>query len=203
MILTGKAILGAVKAEHIVVEPFTEEHLNPASYDLTLGETVRVYRAWVHDCHEPGKVADGSRLYARDEVLDVRQRSETLDFRMPDTGWCLRPGIGYLMHTVERIRTNRYVPVIDGKSSIGRLFVAVHITAGYVDPGFDGQYTLEVTAVHPVRIYPGMRICQVRFHSPEGEIVLYDGHYTRDKAMGPVSSEAPDMFRTPATGHST
>lgn len=194
MILTGKAILEAVKAEHITVDPFAEGHVNPASYDLTLGDTVRVYRAWVHDCHERGQTADGTRLYARDEILDVHERADTLDFRMTDKGWVLKPGIGYLMHTRERIWTDRFVPVIDGKSSIGRLFISVHITAGYVDPGFDGQYTLEVAVTHPVKVYPGMRFCQVRFHVPEGEVTQYDGHYVRDKAMGPVGSEAHDMF---------
>lgn len=196
MILTGEAIRDALGMGRIKIDPFKESQVNPASYDLTLGDTVRVYRAWVHDCHEPGKFVDGSRLYARDEVLDVRQHAETRNFRITEEhGWVLRPGIGYLMHTRERIWTDTYVPVIDGKSSLGRLFIQVHMTAGYVDPGFDGQYTLEVIAPHPIRVFPGMKFAQVRFHVPQGEIVLYDGHYVRDKAMGPVGSEAHDMFR--------
>jgi len=89
------------------------------------------------------------------------------------------------------------VPVIDGKSSIGRLFIAMHITAGYGDTGFNGQYTLEVTAVHPVIVYPGMRFCQMRFHTTVGEVLDYancDSHYTGANAMGPVASQAYKQF---------
>ena len=96
------------------------------------------------------------------------------------------------MHTVERIRTDFYNPVLDGKSSIGRLFVKVHETAGYGDPGFNGQYTLEVTtSMFPVRLYPGMRICQIRFHTLEGALASYEetGHYKGEAAQGAVGSK--------------
>lgn len=204
MILTGPAILEAISAKRIAIDPFNHGQLNPASYDLMLGDTVRVYRVWTHDCHEPGKVPDGLRLYGRDGTVDVRHAAETVTYKMSkDLGWVIKPGMGYLMHTVERVRTDHYIPVLDGKSSLGRLFVKVHETAGYCDPGFDGQITLEVTAMHPVRVYPGMRFCQIRFHMPEGEVALYKGHYVGEKAEGPVGSEAHDMFRMPAAGRSS
>ena len=102
----------------------------------------------------------------------------------------LMPGVGYLMHTAERVCTNKYVPVLDGKSSLGRLFVMVHVTAGYGDAGFDGQYTLEVLVHFPVIVYPGMRFCQMRFMEIKGDPVSYQrtGHYVGDKALGPVGS---------------
>jgi dCTP deaminase len=108
----------------------------------------------------------------------------------------LEPNVGYLMHTIERVHTKKYVPVLDGKSSIGRLFMKVHETAGYGDAGFDGQYTLEVTVVHPLRVYPGMRIAQMRFHTILGEVQkLYAGNYTGEAAKGPVPSRAWRQFR--------
>ena len=100
------------------------------------------------------------------------------------------------MHTVERIHTKKYVPVLDGKSSIGRLFMKIHETAGYGDPGFNGQYTLEVTVVHPLRVYAGMRVAQMRFHSICGEVEKpYNGNYVGDAARGPVASRAYKQFQ--------
>jgi len=99
------------------------------------------------------------------------------------------------MHTAERVFSNRFVPVLDGKSSIGRLGICVHLTAGYGDPGFNGQYTLEVTTVYPVRVYPRMRFCQMRFHMIEGEVQQYTGNYTGGSAMGPVASRCWKQFQ--------
>lgn len=107
----------------------------------------------------------------------------------------VKPGIGYLMHTKERVATSCYVPVIDGKSSLGRLFVKAHETAGFGDPGFDGQYTLEITSVFPVILYAGMRICQVRFHTMRGETNLYRGHYQGDNTRGAVPSRTWEQFQ--------
>lgn len=78
-------------------------------------------------------------------------------------------------------------------STIGRLFVQVHVTAGYGDPGFDGQYTLEVVVTHPVRVFPGMRICQIRFHTAHGRIKLYDGRYRGERACGAVPAETSGL----------
>lgn len=125
-------------------------------------------------------------------VLDTKKPAKLRKWTMdPDVGWVLIPGIGYLMHTHEKVTSSKFNPVLDGKSSIGRLFIQVHVTAGYGEPGFDGQYTLEVTSQFPVRIYPGMRFCQMRFHVVEGEIEDYAerGHYKGDKARGAVASQ--------------
>jgi dCTP deaminase len=128
--------------------------------------------------------------------MDSKAPQKVLEFEMhPDRGFVLLKGIGYLMHTAERVRTGHYVPVLDGKSSIGRLFIAVHVTAGYGDTGFDGQYTLEVTAQHPVVVYPGMRFCQIRFHTTVGDVQPYHGNYTGEASMGPVPSRAYNQFK--------
>lgn len=144
------------------------------------------------------KVRTGSELYfAPDYVLDSRKKQEIIEFEMDrERGWLVKPGIGYLMHTSARILTRRYIPIIEGKSSIGRLFVTAHVTAGYGDAGFNGQYTLEVTATHPVILYPGMRFCQVRFLTQVGEVLDYakKGHYVDEASMGPVASMSWKQF---------
>jgi len=222
-ILTDGAILSAVEKGDIEIDPFNPKHVNVTSYDLTLGNMVSVYRAWVVDPMEVATrsiegqvpiIKDGSHLALRGGwrgegdkepgVLDAKEIPSTIDYEInPDKGWLLKPGIGYLMHTKERVRTMKYNPILDGKSSIGRLFIQVHATAGYGDPGFDGQYTLEVIVQHPVRVYPGMRICQIRFQTlftdgpEEGPMRTYDaiGNYTAEKARGPVASQAYKQFR--------
>ena len=116
-----------------------------------------------------------------------------------DTGFILMPGVGYLMHTHEKIHTDKYVPILDGKSSIGRLFCFVHVTAGYGDPGFDGQYTLEVAVLQPLIVYPGMRFCQIRFHTLVGDVDSYqkNGSYKGELAEGPIPSRSWKMFDGP------
>ena len=176
MILSGAAIDAAVAAKKIEIDPYDARQLNPASYDLTLGDEIRTYEF-------------GSIHNVKDEPATVLHKFDPL------YGFVLRPGTGYLMHTRERIRTDIFVPVLDGKSSIGRLFVKVHETAGFGDPGFDGQYTLEVTTLYPIRLFARMRIAQMRFHVVEGEMAKYQGNYVGDAARGPVASRAWRQFR--------
>ena len=96
---------------------------------------------------------DGMYFRPLANILDTKKKPSFRVYDIdPECGWVLKPGIGYLMHTLERVSSDFYDPVLDGKSSIGRLFIAVHITAGYGDPGFPGNWTLEVTAQHPVRL---------------------------------------------------
>jgi len=168
-ILTGSEIAEQVRRGRIEIDPFDPKMINPASVDLTLGEEVQVFA-------EP--------------FLDVRKSHKTQVKEWHEGKMFLRPGFGYLMHTRERIKTDHYVPVVDGKSSNGRLFIQIHQTAGYGDPGYDGQYTLEVTVTHPVVVYLGMRIAQMRFHTKVGSGPLYKGKYRGEKARGAVPSAA-------------
>lgn len=203
MILSGQEVLKQVRAGRIRVEPFDETRINPVSLDLHLGDTVAVYTDMVSGLPIEGtKNFDGALLspqpYLGSGAMDSRKPASTSKFTIdPERGWVLRPGIGYLMHTKERVGTEHYVPILDGKSSIGRLFVKIHETAGFGDPGFYGQYTLEVTSVFPLRVYAGMRFCQMRFHTIEGEIRSYAEHksnYVGTLAEGPVASRAWKMF---------
>lgn len=210
-ILTDGAILKAIEAGDIEIDPFNPEHVNVTSVDLTLGKHVSVYKIWTDEreyLEPPDRpVVDGRDLSPREIPGDVKAPLSTLDYEIdPDAGWLLKPGIGYLMHTEERIKTLKYNPILDGKSSIGRLFIQVHATAGYGDPGFDGQYTMEVFVQHPIRVYLGMRICQIRFQTlytddPEvtGPLRSYDqiGKYTHEQARGAVASQAWRQFKKP------
>jgi dCTP deaminase len=173
-ILGGNAIGENIGSGRISITPFKPEHVNPASVDMTLGRGVVEY------------VIDGE--------LDVRKPPAFRKYSIGDEGIVLQPGRAYLMHTEERVHTDHYVAVLDGKSSLGRLFISVHETAGYIDAGFSGQVTLEVTVTHFIRVYAGMRFCQVRFHTIVGTPTLYGsdngGHYVGALADGAVPSMA-------------
>jgi dCTP deaminase len=187
-ILADSEIRRAIASGDIEIDPFNPEHVNPVSVDLTLGDEVLVYTRWVSG------IGNGNHI-AHPDVMDVHEEPKTTKFKIDAGGLILHPGIGYLMHTRERVLTRKYEPVLDGKSSIGRLFVFVHVTAGFGDPNFDGQYTLEVVALHPVRIYAGMRIAQMRFHTIVGAVEKpYQGNYTGENARGPVASKAWKQF---------
>lgn len=190
MILTGPAIQGAVDRGEINIDPFDPARLNPASYDLELGELVSIYTPEESTVPFPAMQAPTCR-----RILDSARRQNVTVMRMTGDGFIVEPGNLYLMHTRERIHTRGYVPIIDGKSSIGRLGLLVHVTAGYGDPGFNGQYTLEVVALaHPVIVYPGMRFAQMRFHAMQGRLDPYRGNYTGEDAMGPVRSASWRQF---------
>ena len=196
-ILTGSAILGAYNRGDIRIEPFEEAQLNPASYDLRLGSEIAVYEDAVYTIAEEQRPCDGMNLSpytGATTPLDAKRELRVRRFTIGPRGFVLKSGIGYLAHTAERVRVGPYVACVDGKSSIGRLFILVHATAGYVDPGFDGQLTLEITVTHPVRVYAGMRIAQLRFHTLVGHVDYYRGNYTGENATGAVASRAWKQF---------
>jgi len=214
-ILSGLSIKEAVADGRIEIDPWEpthvnpEDRINPASYDLTLGRFVAVYEKVVYVDFEHGdggvpgeRVSPNLLVGNRDFYLDAASPNQVVRYEMDERGFLLKPGVGYLMHTAERIKTDHYVPIVDGKSSIGRLFVTAHVTAGYGDPGYDGQYTLEVVAVHPTVVYPGMRFCQMRFHTVIGGIESYasKGSYKGDLAEGPVPSQSWRSFRGRGAG---
>ena len=93
---------------------------------------------------------------------------------IPTEGLVLAPNQLYLGRTFERTATHGLVPMIEGRSSVGRLGLFVHVTAGFGDVGFCGYWTLEMFAVQPVRIYPGVPICQIFYHEIAGKISEYD-----------------------------
>jgi dCTP deaminase len=210
MIITGEQIKEAVRHGTLTIQPYVEENVQPASIDLTLGDEVCVYsKQVVYDEDEEAMALSmnwdqGARpgqsfLSVTNGVFaDSKEEQQVHRFTMSkEKGFVIKPGILYLMHTHERICAKTMVSVLDGKSSIGRLGVVVHLTAGYGDPGFDGQYTLEVVCTHPVALYPGMKIAQMRFHVMYGEAdtsYATKGHYVGGKAVGAVPSMAHKQF---------
>ena len=137
---------------NIVIEPFDDANLNPNSYNLTLHHELMTYE---------------------EVVLDMRRANRVRRIEIPPDGLVLSPNQLYLGRTIERTETHNHVPMIEGRSSVGRLGLFVHVTAGFGDVGFCGYWTLEMFAVQPVRIYAGVPICQIFYHQLCGEIVEY------------------------------
>jgi len=152
MILSGDEILRNLDG-NIIIDPFDERHLNPNSYNLTLHNELITYE---------------------EVVLDMRQPNRVRRIVIPEDGLVLGPNQLYLGRTVERTETHNLVPMIQGRSSVGRLGLSVDATGGFGDVGFSGFWTLEMFAVQPVRIYPGVPICQIFFHQIAGDITEYD-----------------------------
>ena len=151
MILSGQEIRARL-GKDIIIEPFDPERLNPNSYNLTLHDELLVY----------------------DEVvLDMRRANRFRRMRIPPEGLVLNPNQLYLGRTAERTETHNLVPMIEGRSSIGRLGLFVHVTAGFGDVGFCGFWTLEMFAVQPIRIYPRVAICQIIYHELRGPFTPY------------------------------
>lgn len=200
-ILSGKKIVEEIEKGSISITPFVRKNVNPASVDLTLGKKISVYKSVTQGSMEkmPNDGISGHTLcpniYGH---IDAKTPNEVHEYELEEgEAIYLKPGIGYLAHTEERVWTDSFVPILDGKSSIGRLFTIVHITAGLGDPGFNGQYTLEIAVIHPVILYIGMKICQMRFQTICGEHTSYQetGNYKGVLADGPVPSQSYKMFR--------
>jgi dCTP deaminase len=163
MILSGQEILAQL-GKSLSIEPFDPARLNPNSYNLTLHDEMLVY----------------------DEVvLDMRKANRFKRIRIPPEGIVLNPNMVYLGRTVERTETRNFVPMIEGRSSIGRLGLFVHVTAGFGDVGFCGHWTLEMFAVHPVRIYAGVEICQIIYHELRGAYTPYSKKYQHNTDIQP------------------
>src|SRR5215470_17483606 len=155
MILSGSAIRERL-GNDIIIEPFDEAQLNPNSYNLTLHHELMVYE---------------------EVVLDMAKANRVQRIEIPEEGLVLHPNQLYLARTAERTVTHNLVPQIEGRSSVGRLGLFVHVTAGFGDVGFTGFWTLEMFAVQPIRIYAGIPICQIFYHEITGKFDDYDSKY--------------------------
>lgn len=172
--LTGRAIRDAIEAGLITIDPFVPEHIGPNSVDLRLSNKLLKYK---------GNSDDGLPIYC----LDMRRANPTSEITIPRDGLILEPECLYLGCTIERTHTDHFIPQVDGRSSVGRLGIKVHLTAGFGDIGFNGPWTLEIEVTHRIRVYPGVRICQVSFIRPDGPIEqLYTGRY--QSSVGPAAS---------------
>lgn len=184
------------------ISPFVPEQVNPNSYNVTLGDTIGAYPEnianWMISNQQYKGISDKHAGYLREwwanlpermraqlmraypipEVLDTKKEPELLTTKIWDDGITLFPGILYLGHTVERTKCHGLVPKIDGRSSVARLGIQVHMTAGFGDNGFDGQWTFEIMVAFPVRIYAGCQIAQISFDPINGKQgPFYEGKY--------------------------
>ena len=211
-ILTGPEIRKRVAAGEIKVYPYDERLVQQNSLDVRLGTGVCVYEDVVYDNHAEdvrhngagwvGKTIDSFKqskkltLFEK-EALDVKRDNPVRRFEMDESGWLVKPGFLYLMHVDEVLCAPDLVMTLDGRSSLARLGLTVHVTAGHAETGFHGQYTLEVFGLHPLRIYPGMSIAQVIFKTVAGEIEDYKqrGNYVGQAALGAQPSRSWRAFQ--------
>ncbi|MCX7929379.1 MAG: dCTP deaminase [Chlorobi bacterium] len=149
MILSDTEILRHIEQGTIVIEPFRRECLGTNSYDVHLGKVLAVYL---------------------DPILDARQHNRVEYIEIPDEGYVLQPHRFYLGVTEEYTETHLHVPFLEGKSSVGRLGIDIHATAGKGDVGFCNHWTLEISVKQPVRIYAGMPIGQLIYFEVRGQI---------------------------------
>ena len=149
MIFSDKKILQSIEEKQIIIEPFDRECLGTNSYDVHLGKYLAVYQ---------------------DRILDAKKHNKINEIEIGPDGFVLQPGTLYLGVTQEYTETHNSVPFLEGKSSIGRLGIDIHATAGKGDVGFCNTWTLEISCVQPVRVYEGMPIGQLIYFAVDGTI---------------------------------
>lgn len=153
MILSDRSLKEAVESGRLVIDPYDPSFVQPSSYDVRVGASFRVF----HNARHP--------------FIDVREPQEDLTelVTVPDGDrFILHPGEFVLGTTLERVKLpDDLVSRLEGKSSLGRLGLLIHSTAGFIDCGFTGRVTLELSNVAnlPIAIYPGMKIGQMSFHT--------------------------------------
>ena len=160
MILSGLEI-AARMGKDIDISPYNPNQLNPNSYNLRLHDQLLVYNS---------------------SVLDMKVENEVSKLTIPSAGLQLIPGKLYLGRTLEHTKTDNLVPMLEGRSSIGRLGMFVHVTAGFGDVGFNGYWTLEIFVVQPLIIYPHVEICQIYYHHLDGKHTKYESGKYQDNS---------------------
>jgi dCTP deaminase len=156
VILTGTEIQREIERGRIVWEPFDPQEINPNSINYRLGSLLKVF-----------------------ESTDGRNGHRFRTVEIPDEGFVLKPLRTYLGHTFEVIGSTHYAMSLIGRSSMGRLGLFLQQSANLGQTTSCHQWTLELVAAKPIRLYPQMRIGQVSFWTNVGEIVPYTGEYGR------------------------
>ena len=169
MILSGKEIKKRL-GKDIIIEPFNESQLNPNSYNLCLHNEIMVYD---------------------DPILDMKKENKATKIVIPPEGYVFEPGKLYLGRTAEYTKTLGCVPMIEGRSSVGRLGLFTHVTAGFGDIGFTGYWTLEMFCIMPIRVYAGVEIVQTYYYTIEGDYDLY----TSDKYQNNKDIQVSQLYK--------
>ncbi len=210
-LLTGPEIARLVAAGELKIEPYNADQLNPNSYNLRLCDKLLVYEKMLRLHNHLQKRCDqwdGFRAQCPAEMplravedafmhyhppqalplepLDMARDEPVVAVDIPPTGMNLWPGVMYLGATLEYTETPNHAPKLDGRSSVGRLGKMIHVTAGFGDVGFKGDWTLEIVVVYPLKVYPGVPICQIAYSTVHGERMDYTGQYQGQR--GPKKS---------------
>jgi dCTP deaminase len=181
--LTGREIVKQVGLSNIIINPFHIEQVNPNSYDIRLSK-------YIYELHpRPVIGTDFISPFDKDSMTMIPVPCEDLYERekLSLKGAILKKEHLYLASTIEVIGSNKYVPVLEGKSSVARLGISIHQSAGFGDVGFINHWTLEIIVKENILVYPGMKIGQISFHPLQGEIELYKGNY---KDVDPTPSKS-------------
>jgi dCTP deaminase len=173
MILTSDEIQKELDNGNIGISPLNYGNLGPNSYDVTLSNRLLIYH---------------------NSVLDMRKDEPVAEMIIPENeGLVIYPGTFYLGETVEFTQSDKYIMILEGRSSVGRLGISIHSTAGFGDLGFRGTWTLEISCIQPVVIYPNIRIGQIYFTEPRGSVNhIYRGKY--QDQLGPNPSRLWEDF---------
>lgn len=176
-ILTGTEIVKEIEKGNIVISDFDKKRLGPNGYNLRLANKLLVYTEVYHNNFvDPRGEGKG--------FLDMKKPNPTRELIIPEEGLILEPGVLYLGMTEDYTETHNHVPFLEGRSSTGRLGLDIHICAGAGEIGFKGNWTLEIRCIHPIRIYPGTEVCQIMYHTTEGDTeIKYTGKYQGSKEI--------------------
>jgi dCTP deaminase len=181
VILSDRTIRKLLAEGRLMLEPLEDSQIQPASVDVRLGDRIRVFRNHTTVCIDP--------YQPQPDLTEVVEVGDGQPF-------VLHPGEFVLGFTMERVGIpDDIVARVDGKSSLGRLGVLIHATAGFVDAGFAGQITLELSnvATLPIKLWPGMRIGQISFMRLDEPVERPYGHPELNSKYqgqaGPVASE--------------
>ena len=162
--LTGSKIIEEARAGRIFLgNDIRDDYAGPNSYDIEIGDTFGIYR---------------------DDFLDMDSKNEVEIAPIPDSGLLIMPGYLYLIPSRYKIGSTHYIPLLTGRSSIGRLGVSIHQEAGFGDIGFVGVWTMQISSIFPTRIYKHRRLAQMYFITPVGDVLnLYHGKYNHGDGL--------------------
>lgn len=154
--LSGEEIIRQMELGSIVIKPFSKEDVGPNSYYLHITDELIVYD---------------------EDVLECKKENKTRKIIIPEEGYVLRPGELYLARSNEYTETIHFVPIMNGRLSLASLGISVHNTASFGDNGFKGTWTIQMSSIKPVRIYPFMKVCQLCYFPVIGDETMYNGKY--------------------------
>jgi len=179
MILVDKKIREYIKGGKIKVEPFDGNMIGPASLDIRLGHKFRVFKTLEKEVIDVRDYYDDvyTRVETKDYIIHIGKYSDLYILKNDNVPIIIHPGEFILASVYEYIELpDNIVGQIHGRSSIGRLGLIVHTSAGYVDPGYRGYLTLEIINVNkvPIKIYPKTKVAQIVFIETESAEVPYD-----------------------------